>query len=92
MSSRYTTHYLYNNSKTCLKQPLKKKNKNGFQDRFLLNASQNIAEFWSILQYFRPSLRYHFVVKTFGLSIFEWPFYTGFTVLDQSLKMYFQIT
>ena len=29
----------------------------------------------SILQYFRPSLSYHF-----SLSIFVWPFYTGFTV------------
>ena len=29
-----------------------------------------------ILQYFQPPLSYHFV-----LSIFEWPFYTGFTVL-----------
>ena len=25
-----------------------------------------------------------FVIKTFGIfSIFEWPFYTGFTVLDR---------
>ena len=29
----------------------------------------------SILQYFRPLLSYHL-----SLSIFEWPFYTGFTV------------
>ena len=29
----------------------------------------------SILQYFGP-----FVDKTFVLSFFEWPFYTGFTV------------
>ena len=25
-----------------------------------------------------------FVIKTFVLSIFEWPFYTGFTVLANS--------
>ena len=30
----------------------------------------------SIMQYFRPSLSYHF-----DLSMFEWVFYTGFTVL-----------
>ena len=28
------------NSKTCLKRPLKKKTKNGFQDRLSLNADQ----------------------------------------------------
>ena len=32
-------------SKTCLKWPLKKKTKIGFQDRLSLNAGQNIAEF-----------------------------------------------
>ena len=35
----------------------------------------------SILQYFWPSLSYHFVIKSIILSIFEWRFYTGFTVL-----------
>ena len=34
----------------------------------------------SILQYFGPSLSYHFSVKTFVLSIFKWPLKTGFTV------------
>ena len=34
----------------------------------------------SILQYFRPTLSYKFVIKIFVLSIFELPFYTGFTV------------
>ena len=34
----------------------------------------------SILQYFRPSLSFHFVIKLFVLSIFEWPLKTGFTV------------
>ena len=31
-------------SKTCLKQPLKKKTKIGFQDRLSLNAGQSIEE------------------------------------------------
>ena len=44
----------------------------------------------SILQYFRPSLNYHFVIKTFVLSIFEWPFYTGFTLYCfSSLVLFF---
>ena len=44
-------------SKTCLKWPLKKKTKNGFQGRLSLNAGQSIAE--CILQYFLPSFSYH---------------------------------
>ena len=35
----------------------------------------------TILLYFPPSLSYLFVLKTFVLSIFEWPLKTGFTVL-----------
>ena len=41
-------------SKTCVKQPLSKRHKIGFQDQLWLNASP-----WSILQYFWPSLSYH---------------------------------
>ena len=48
----------------------------------------------SILQYFQPSLGLPFVVKTFVLSVFEWPFKTGFTVahlepMDQVSKKSF---
>ena len=60
----------------------------GFQDRLLLNADQ---------KYFRMLQREHsailstfiklpFVIKTFLLSIFEWPLKTGFTVLLQTVK------
>ena len=75
----YTLHSEY--SKTCLKRPLKIP-KIGFQDRLLLNAGQKNCRMLqeSILQYFRPSLELLFVVKTFVLSVFEWPFKTGFTV------------
>ena len=31
-----------------------------------------------------------FVIKIFILSIFEWPFYTGFTVLDQDRAILFE--
>ena len=50
-----------NYSKTCLKQPFKKKTKIGFQDRLPLNAGQKYCRMlsWSILKYFRPSLSYH---------------------------------
>ena len=37
---------------------------------------------WSILQYFRSSFSYHLSLRSDQiLSIFEWPFYTGFTVV-----------
>ena len=34
---------------------------------------------WRILQYFRPSLSYHLSLRSL-FFIFEWLFYTGFTV------------
>ena len=45
-------------SKTCLKQPLKKKVKIGFQDQLSLNACQKYCRMlsWSILLYFWPAL------------------------------------
>ena len=69
-------------SKTCLKQPLKKKTKIGFQDRLLLNAGQKYCrmlqgEHSAILSTF---IKLPFVIKVFVLSIFEWPLKTGFTV------------
>ena len=52
-------------SKTCLKQPLKKKTKIGFQDRLSLNAGQKYCRMLqeSILQYFRPSLCYYLSLR-----------------------------
>ena len=35
------------------------------------------------MQYFQPLLSYHFVIKIFVLSIFEWPFKTGYAVLPK---------
>ena len=54
-----------NYSKTCLKQPLKKKTKIGFQDRLSLNAGQKYYRMLqeSILQYFRPSLSCHLSLR-----------------------------
>ena len=50
---------------------------------FLRMQIKRIAECfkWSILQYFRPSLSYQLF-----LSIFEWPFFSGFTVIRMSAK------
>ena len=70
-------------SKTCLKRLLQKKTKIGFQDRLLLNAGQQYCrmlhgEHSAILSTFINLL---FVIKIFVLSIFEWPFKTGFTAV-----------
>ena len=65
----YITNYIY--SKTCVKRPLSKRPKIGFQDQVSLNAGQKYCRMLQGLQ---------FVFKIFVLSIFEWPFHTGFTV------------
>ena len=65
-------------SKTCVKQPLSKRLKIVFQDQLSLNAGQNYCRMHSaILSTF---IKLPFVIKIFILSIFEWQFYTGFTV------------
>ena len=45
----------------------------------------------SILQCFWSLLSYQLsVIKIFVLSIFEWPFYTGFTVLNIEMPLLFE--
>ena len=72
-------------SKTCLKRPLKNRQKNLI---LMTNGSlmevKSIAEcsLWSILQYFWPALSDNWSWKpSFGLH-FEWPLKTGFTVFN----------
>ena len=70
-------------SKTCVKWPLSKIPKIGFQDQLSVNAGQKYCrmlqgEHSVILLIFIMLL---FVIKIFVLSVFERPFYTGFTVL-----------
>ena len=69
-------------SKTCVKRPLSKRPKIGFQGQLSLNAGQKFCrmlqgEHSAILSTF---IKLPFVIKTSVLSIFEWPFYTGFSV------------
>ena len=71
-------------SKTCVEWPLSKTQKNGFKVQLSLNAGQKNCkmlplEHFAILSIF-IKLKLPVVIKTFVLSIFEWPFYTGFTV------------
>ena len=70
-------------SKTCIKQPLSKRPKIGFQNQLSLNAGQ---KYYRMLQREHSAIlstyiKLPFVIKIFVLSIFEWPFYTDFTVL-----------
>ena len=67
--------------KTCVKRPLPKKTQIGFQDQISLNADQKYCrkEHSAALSTF---IKLPFVIKIFVVSIFEWPFYTGFTVLS----------
>ena len=67
-------------SKTCVKRPLLNKPKIIFQDQLSLNAGQ---KYYKVLQEHiairLAFIELPFVIKIFVLSIFEWPFYTGFT-------------
>ena len=67
----------------CKTATLKKTKKNGFQHQLFLNAGQKYCRMFqgehsAILSTF---IKLPFVIMIFVLSIFEWPFYTGFTVV-----------
>ena len=70
-------------SKTCLKQPLSKRQKIGFQDYLLLNAGHKYCR---MLQREHSAIPWTFiklpsVINILVFSIFEWPLKPGFTVL-----------
>ena len=67
------TYSSFSYSQTCVKRPLSKRPKIDFQDQLSLNAAQKYSE---ILLTF---IKLPFVIRSL-LSIFEWPFYTRFTV------------
>ena len=69
-------------SKTCVKRPLSKRPKIGFQDQLLLDGGQKYCrmlqgEHSALLLTF---IKLPFVIKIFVLYIFEWLFYTGFII------------
>ena len=70
-------------SKTCLKRPLITKSKIGFKGRLSLNAGQKYCRMlqWVHSAILLTFIKLPFIIKVFDLSIFEWPFKTGFTVL-----------
>ena len=75
-------------SKTCVKRPLSKRPKIGFQDQVSLNAGQTYCRMLplghsAILLTFN---KLPFVITIVVLSIFEWLFYTGFTLFTLIYK------
>ena len=85
MKSRKHKRCMY--SKTFVKQLLSKRQAIDFQDRLLLNARQKYSrmlqrEHSAILL---TLIKLPFVIKICVLYIFEWPFYTGFTVFKSSI-------
>ena len=71
VKTRYTHAY----SKTCVNGHSQKDQKLVFKTNYHLMQVQ--GEHSAILSTF---IKLPFVIKTFVLSIFEWPFITGFTV------------
>ena len=64
------------NSKTCVKQPLSKRQKIDFQDQLSLNAGQ---KYFRMLQGERSAIlstfiKLPFVIKIFVFTFFEWMF------------------
>ena len=77
---------LDNYSKTCVKRPLSNRPKIGFKDQLLLNAGQKYCRMLqSILQYFRPSLSYHLLLRSVFCLFMSGMFYTGFTLVANTL-------
>ena len=75
-------NYIYRN--TYVIRPLSKDTKLGFHDQLSLNAGQKYCrmikeEQSAILLAF---IKLPFANKIFVLSIYEWPFYNGFTVVN----------
>ena len=43
-------------------------------------TTYHLMQVKSIAEYFPPSLSYRLSLRSLFMSIFEWPFFTGFTV------------
>ena len=69
-------------SKTCVERPLSKRPKMCLQYQLSLNAGQKYCRMIP----FRPSLSCHLSLRSLFCLIFEWPFYTGLTVMCLRLE------
>ena len=71
-------------SKTCVKSPLSKRLKIGFQDQLSLNEGQKYCR---MLPLEHSAILLTFIKLPFVIKIFVWPFYTGFTVNAKGIKI-----
>ena len=67
---------------TCTERPLSKRPKVDFQDQLSLNAGQKYCRMlqWEHSAILSTFIKLPFILKILVLSIFEWLFYTDFTV------------
>ena len=72
----------YVKSKTCVKQPLSRRPKIGFQDKLSHNAGQKYCRILQDSAILSTFIKLPFVIKILVLSFLGWPFYTGFTVIS----------
>ena len=70
-------HIVYR--KTYVKRPFPKRQKMVFKTNIRLMQVKSIAE-WEHSAILSTFIKLPFVIKICVLSMFEWPFYTGFTV------------
>ena len=72
--------------KNLCKRPLSKRSKIGFQDKLSLDAGPKYCRMLPLEHsaIFLTFIKLPFVIKICVLSIFEWPFYTGFTVFKRA--------
>ena len=69
-------------SKTCVKRPLSiRRKKLVFKTNYRFMHVKSIAECLEHSAILSNFIKLPFAIKIFVLSIFEWLFYTGFTVL-----------
>ena len=70
-------------SKTCVKWQLYERRKISFQNQLSFNAGKKYCRMLTLEHSAIPLtfIELPFVIKIFVLSTFEWPFYTGFTVV-----------
>ena len=88
MQKNLKDHNILTFSKTCIKWPLSKRPKIGFQAQLLLHTGQKYCRMLSlehsaILSTF---IKQPFVIQILVLSVFEWPLKTGYSSCISSAR------
>ena len=80
------------NSKTCVKRPLSKGQKLVFETNYPLMQVKSTAECSKYSAILSTFIKLPIDIMIFVLSVYEWPFYIGFTVcVSHALNMYAQL-